>query len=173
MKLSSTILIAAALAAIAGSAIAAPCPLHARALEQFNLFERDLDIKSGVAELVERDVHAEPTDLFAGPQQRHGHRAAIHVLERANRYNDRAVKESKAAEKVQETPDAQERWERIVDHHVGNVSVIKNMISSHQDAASTRHFHPDAARDRERAKGIIDVAKSTIVCAIHDIKYPQ
>ena len=170
MKLSSTILIAAALAAIA---IAAPVPLYPRALEQFHSFERGLDVESGVAELVERNKHAEPTNLFAGPQQRHGHRAAISALERAKHYNFVAIKVSKAAEEVQETPDAQERWERIVDHHVGNVSVIKDMISSHRDAASTRHFHPDAARDRERAKGIIDVAKSTIVCAIHDIKYPQ
>ncbi len=45
MKLSSSSLIAAALAAIAGSVIAVPAP-HARPLEQVNLFERDVNIYS-------------------------------------------------------------------------------------------------------------------------------
>jgi len=43
MKLSSISLIASALAATAGNTIAAPGPLHARSLEQGNLFERDID----------------------------------------------------------------------------------------------------------------------------------
>jgi len=45
MRLSSVSLIGAALAAIAGSVIAAPLPLHARALEDINsLSERDVDV---------------------------------------------------------------------------------------------------------------------------------
>jgi len=43
MKLSSISLIASTLAATAGNTIAAPGPLHARSLEQGNLFERDID----------------------------------------------------------------------------------------------------------------------------------
>ena len=57
MKLSSISLIAAALAATAGSAIAVPRPLSAHALEQANLFQRDPDVhhrrKSGTV-LLER-----------------------------------------------------------------------------------------------------------------------
>jgi len=43
MKFSSISLIATALAVIAGSAIAAPSPLYARAIEQVKSFEGDLD----------------------------------------------------------------------------------------------------------------------------------
>jgi len=171
MKLSSTFLIAAAIAAIAGSAIAAPGPLHARALEQFNLFERDLDVESGVAELVERNEHAEPTNLHADHHA--DHRATIRALCQAKSYNYLAIRKSKAAHKVQETLASQERWQRIVDNHEENVPAINDMISSHREAARARHLHPNVAHDQARAEGIIDVAKSTIVCAIHDIKYPQ
>jgi len=62
MKLSSITLTTAALAAIAGSAIAAPCPLRARGLEEVNSFERDLVIyrrKPGIA-VLKRDVDEEP-----------------------------------------------------------------------------------------------------------------
>src|SRR6266568_1991531 len=63
MKLSSISLISAALSA--GSAIAAPGPLRVRALEQVNLFERDLDVyPCELVSVLERDVDAEPVDLF-------------------------------------------------------------------------------------------------------------
>jgi len=64
MKFSSISLLAAALAAIAGGAMAAPGLPYARALEQVNTFERDLDVyprESGVA-VRERDVDVD--DLF-------------------------------------------------------------------------------------------------------------
>jgi len=50
MKLSSVSFIAAVLAGIADSALAAPGPLHARASEDVNSFDgRDLDVYSGLA----------------------------------------------------------------------------------------------------------------------------
>ena len=67
MKLSSISLVVAALAAIAGIAIAAPGPLHARALETIDSFgERDVDVNSHelrLTLLVEREVDSD--DLFA------------------------------------------------------------------------------------------------------------
>jgi len=64
MRLPSVSLIAAAFAAIAGSALAAPGPLHARALEDVNSFiERDVDIyirESGL--LLERELDGEFVD---------------------------------------------------------------------------------------------------------------
>jgi len=57
MKLSSVSLIIAALAAIAGSTVAAPGPLHARALEDVNSFsERDVDVYSRESGLAQREV---------------------------------------------------------------------------------------------------------------------
>jgi len=82
MRLSSVSLIAAALAATAGSVMAAPRPLHARALEDVNsLSERDVDVhsrESGLA-LLEREVDDEfGNDLFirTDPNDRARHIAA-------------------------------------------------------------------------------------------------
>jgi len=74
MKLSSVSLVVTALAAIAGSAIAAPSPLHARNLEAINSFgERDVNVngrKSRLA-LLERELDSEFVDkLFARGRQK-------------------------------------------------------------------------------------------------------
>jgi len=63
MKLSPISLIAAALAATAGCAIAIPRPLHAYALEQVNSFQRDLDVhrRESAVVALERNV-AKPVD---------------------------------------------------------------------------------------------------------------
>ena len=68
MKLSSTSLIAATLTAITCSAIATPVPLHARALQQF-----DIEISSREAEvaLVEREVYGELVDNLFTRQAKH------------------------------------------------------------------------------------------------------
>jgi len=66
MKLSSASLVVTALAAIAGSAIAAPSPLHARTLEAINSFgERDVDVNDRLA-LLERELSdSDFVNLFA------------------------------------------------------------------------------------------------------------
>jgi len=59
MKLSSVSLVVTTLAAMAGSAIAAPGPLHARALDTINSFGgRDVDVngRESVLALLEREV---------------------------------------------------------------------------------------------------------------------
>jgi len=65
MKLSSISLVVTAIAAIAGSAIAAPGPAYARALDAINSFdERDVDVnrrESGLA-LLEREIDNEVVD---------------------------------------------------------------------------------------------------------------
>jgi len=65
MKLSSISLVATAIAAIAGSGIAAPGPLHARALDVTNSFDdRDVEVnsrESGLA-LLEREIDNEVVD---------------------------------------------------------------------------------------------------------------
>ena len=73
MKLSSTSLIAATLAAITCSAIATPVPLHARALQQLNSFDIEIYNREAEVALVEREVYGEPVDnLFTRqPPTRH------------------------------------------------------------------------------------------------------
>jgi len=62
MKLSSTYLITAILAAITCSAIATPVPLHARALQQLNSFDIQIYNREAEVALVEREVYGEPVD---------------------------------------------------------------------------------------------------------------
>jgi len=71
MKLSSVSLVVTALAAIAGSAIAAPSPLHARTLEAINSFgERDVDVNDRLA-LLERELSdSDFVNLFARGRQK-------------------------------------------------------------------------------------------------------
>ena len=90
MKLSSISCIAAALAAIAGCAITAT-PFYARALDQVNSFERDLDVHPReFRALLERDTDGEPVEhlfkRFTGklPHQINHAKTAI-VLKRARK----------------------------------------------------------------------------------------
>ena len=72
MRLSSISLIATALAAIAGSVIAAPRPLHVRALEDINsLSERNVDVysrESRLALLERRDSSSKPQEAADAAQ---------------------------------------------------------------------------------------------------------
>ena len=107
MKLSSISLITAALAAIAGSVFAAPCPLYARALENVNsLSERD-DVYSrgsGLA-LPEREVDDEfNDDLFIRTKSEaaEAHDSAAEAGSAAKRLTTR-LEATKAREKAEQT----------------------------------------------------------------------
>jgi len=91
MKLSSVSLIIAALAAIAGSTVAAPGPLHARALEDVNSFsERDVDVYS-------RESGLEVDHLFTRQSPETADKAAEEAV-RAAKAHEQAVKAAKAHE---------------------------------------------------------------------------
>jgi len=80
MKLSSiSLTIAAALAAIAGSVIAAPIPVHERALEQVDIFRRGT-----FPHLVAAEAHGRAADALQLAVEAHQN-AAIHTTGREQR----------------------------------------------------------------------------------------
>jgi len=107
MKPSSVSLIATALAAIAGSSIAAPGPLHARALEDVNSFsERDVDVysrESGLA-LLEHKVDGGSVDnLFIRASIADGCRQAAAAHDTAEAHKREAARKARGvAEKAEE-----------------------------------------------------------------------
>jgi len=110
MRLSSVSLIAAALTAIAGSVIAVPGPLHARALEDVNsLSKRDIDVYSrefGLS-LLEREVDDEfGADLFT----RTSHSEAAEACDKAAQVHSEIAKEEKEASKMAKEAAAK-AWE--------------------------------------------------------------
>ena len=112
MRLSSVSLIAAALTAIAGSVIAVPGPLHARALEDVNLLaKRDIDVYSRESQtglsLLEREVDNEfGDDLFI----RDSHSEAAKACDKAAQARSEVAEEAKKAMKIAEEAAAK-AWE--------------------------------------------------------------
>jgi len=179
MKLSSTIFIAAALAAIAGSAIAAPSPLYVRALGQFNSFEPVYPRESGTA-VLERDVvDGEPADgLFARALSAHqrDHIATARVLARAARDNRVASETSKTAGSQQHSSSVEKEYRQISESHVDAIRDIVPLIKAHKRAARSRgitSLHASVEDHQQRAKDSIEESKSTIRLALHEIRHPQ
>src|SRR6266498_726601 len=65
MKFSSISLITTALAAIASNAITAPGPLRARAPEEVNFLERDLDLYRRLLKPFHQEVHKQTVPFLA------------------------------------------------------------------------------------------------------------
>ena len=180
MKLSSTIFIAAALAAIAGSAIAAPSPLYVRALGQFNSFEPVYPRESGTA-VLERDVDGEPVDsLFARSlsytRYQRDHIATARVLMRAALYNHVASRMSNTAGSLQRSPSVKEEYRLISESHGHAIRDIVPLIIDHIHAASSpdrTRLHASVTDHQQRASDSIAESQSTIDLAWDEIQHPQ
>ena len=178
MKFSSISLIAAALSAIAGSTIAAPVPLWARALEQVNSFERDLDVyppsRKSVA-ILERNVDAEPVDLFTRftgklPHQKH-HNDLANEIEESAAHARKGYALAKLAGSMGSSHE-KARWKGVADELERKAEVLAMMKTIHQhlgsqphetslyqDIVSDRRFADDA---RQRANEAIEAARPLV-----------
>ena len=137
MKLSSISCIAAALAAIAGSTIAAPAPLCARAFERVNSFEHGLDVypcESWVA-VIERDLDGEPVDnLFTRAlhltSYQTAHKNVANLLEGSETLNREAAR-------VAVDPETRRS-------HEAHVTTLGHLKTLHAEAAAEgSQYNPD------------------------------
>jgi len=95
MQLLSISYIAAALAAIAGSAMAAPVPFYARDLEQVDSFERNLGVNLRES-CVERDVDVDLFTRFINPAPHQlDHFKLAKSLVKSKNYNMLAIEVAK------------------------------------------------------------------------------
>jgi len=149
MKFSFVSLIAAALAGTAGSAIAAPCPLHARALEAV-INERDLNVYSGLA-LLEREIGDEFVDgLFTRTSAQEGahlsaeanYQAAL-AHETAEKNNDHAYEVTNDgkfyAAAYKHRKEVKSHVDKGDDHAKDRDAIAKNKATKAQIARSHRH----------------------------------
>ena len=175
MKFSSISLIA-----VAGSVIAAPCPLYTRALERLNSFERDLDVdpRESVVAVLERDVDGDPVDdLFARSvvgRHQGGHNRAAEHLQAAIKANERAARYAAQAAKVQSTPDEIQYWEGESRKHENSVATLQNLYSSHTQAArlsSATDLHRDVDHAIQIATESTRLAALTTMEAKHVIRH--
>ena len=112
MKLSSISLIASALIAISGSAIAAPAPLCA--LEQVNSFKRNID--------------GEPVDdLFTRAERHENPDKAASLLLRGADQQFKAAKKAQRTAKKQDTPAKQEYWRNVAEQHKQTAHSLKDI----------------------------------------------
>jgi len=158
--------ISLALAAIAGSAIAAPDPLYARALEKVNWFERDLDFyprESGVA-VLERNVDGEPVDaVFTRSEY-----IPLHKIDhsRVARYAETTMEALEiAADQALHAADCdtgrKEHWEAESGKHRRKINDFVTMNQGHDRAANLQdrtNLH-DMVHEHER------LAKETTLSA--------
>jgi len=175
MKFSSISLIAAALSAIAGSTIAAPVPLWARALEQVNSFERDLDVyppsRKSVA-ILERNVDAEPVDLFRRftgklPHQKH-HNDFANEIEESAAHVRKGYTLAKLAGSMGSSRQ-KARWKNVADELESKAEALVMMKSIHQNLGSLPHetlLHQEIVSDRR----FVDQAKQRATKAIEDAR---
>jgi len=168
MKFSSISLIAAALSAIAGSTIAAPVPLWARALEQVNSFERDLDVyppsRKSVA-ILERN---EPVDLFRRftgklPHQKHHNDLVIEIKEAATLVR-KGYTLAKCASSMGSSRE-KARWKGVADELESKAGALASLKSIHQDLGSQQHEnsqHQNIVSDRHLVDQIRQRATTVI-----------
>ena len=171
MKLSSISLIVSALAAFSGSAVAAPAPLYARALEQVNSFERDLDVyprESWVA-VLERDIDVEPVDdLFARAQRHENPDRAAELLQSGVKHHTDAAEFARSAAKKQVTTAKQEEWNNIAGNHEQSAQSLKSI------RADKHTYHKDTVAGAMRLGGNnIGHAKNSMKAAQKAILNPK
>ena len=154
MKFSSISLIATALAVIAGSAIAAPSPLYARAIEQVKSFEGDLDGEP-VNDLSIRSV-----------TEHHCHsQAALHA-EKAMNTNIKAADWALAA--ADWDAGRGEDWLKMSGAHRREANRFVSMQQHHAHRATLPHGTTDRAtanRDGRDAMQSTQLAEWTIRAA--------
>ena len=181
MKFSSISLTAAALAAILGSALAAPGPLYMRALEQINSFGRDLDVflcESEVA-VLERDIDGEPvdgSDLFIRSVTvgRHqvDHSSAVRAIQVAIDTGLEAARQALKAYEVLSDPDDKQYWLHVYHHHRDTVQRFLRMRGPHAHAATLSRpteLHAIANQIETTALRSTQDAQETIEKADHAI----
>ena len=180
MKFASISLIAAALAAIAGSAIAAPDPLYARALEKVNWFERDLDFYprgSGVA-VLERNVDGEPVDaVFTRsediPQHKIDHSRVARWAETTMKALEIAADRALHAADCDSDTVQKEHWKAESRKHRRKINNFVTMNRDHERAANLQdrtnlynmvHEHKELAKATTLSAAVLMVdAKKAIL----------
>jgi len=165
MKLSSITLITTALAAIPGT-VAAPGPLHARAMERINSFERDVD--NLFARLVEPppQPHHKPNIRAA---QASGHAAKLNL---------QAAQAADAASCKQSTEKAREGWKDMKILHTTLAEALTTEERSCRNAAlSTEvpkgHDITNANLQLAKAREASIIAKDTKKKARKAKKHPE
>ena len=127
MKFSSISLIVATIVAVAGNTIAAPGPLHARALEEL---ERDLDVyRRGSRVVDEQPVD----DLFtrSSTDYHHAHSVVACALRISADANHQAADDARQASKDADTAYERERW--------GDVSNLRRRIAKALEKKHLEH----------------------------------
>jgi len=142
MKL-SMFTIAATLAAIAGNVIAAPGPLHPRALEDANTFEGNSYLYRRLLDYVE---HHQQDHLQTG-----------RALKDAKLAHRRASKDAKGAAYVEHWRNQLEsakRWEDLTKHHAAMAVQWRTLGKAHKRAAKDSQkteLHQNVEWDRQQA----------------------
>jgi len=114
MKLFSVSLVITTLAAIAGSAIAAPGPLHARALDTVNsLGGRDVDVNGRESDLALLEREVEFVDELSTRDNRPHHEGAGMAAEA----HGTAASAWKAVERASLHPDQAAEAQKNAEHH--------------------------------------------------------
>ena len=168
MKFSSISLIAAA---IAGSAIAAPGPLCARALEQVNSLGRDLDVypREWVA-VQKHDVDGEHIDLFTRAALKHQveHHRVVGHLQDAIVAHHKAANWAHAAYQMylaQGLIPQSDSWYDSYIRHLQTAQSLGPMHTNHLNAANspqTTNLHASVNQHWEFAKQKKEEAAETI-----------
>jgi len=158
MKFSSVSLIAAALAGIAGTAVAAP--LHAHALEAVNSFEeRDLDVYSGLA-LLERKVDDDSLFTRADISPEEGARLLAKANRVAKKARSAAILDNRRAYEV--TGDFSFQIE--ADKHYPKANEHRSLVLQHkkdQRAIAGEIATPSQIKRSENHKAGVRKAKAS------------
>src|SRR6266508_1197346 len=137
MRLSVTI--AATLAAITGSINATPGLLHARALEQVNSFERDVDIYS-------RNDNHQVLHRRTASKVQHGISATREAIQRIQSAIDHGP------------PHEQEMWSDHKTRQTKTHDELVEMHKAHSDAAKQEHPTDLVGKVREASKHAGEIA---------------
>jgi len=138
MKFSSISLIVATIVAVAGNTIAAPGPLHARALEEL---ERDLDIyRRGSRVVDEQPVD----DLFtrSSTDYHHAHSVVAHATRISADANHQAADDARQASKDADTAHEKEKWNQVSDMRRAIAKALERDHLEHTLAKRIPHRTP-------------------------------
>jgi len=152
MKFLFSSLIVAAVAAIAGSLIAAPSPLHARAMEQVNSFDSEHDV----------DIYIRQP-LLKLVDHHNDHYITARVLRRASMANHKAAEDARNTADVM-PESGREGWLRQSKKHTAMANWYADMYYEHMAAIQepTRtELHREVHSDRNNAFDGIKYAEST------------
>jgi len=175
MQLLSISYIAAALAAIAGSAMAAPVPFYARDLEQVDSFERNLDVNLRES-CVERDVDVDLFTRFINPAPHQlDHFKLAKSLVKSKNYNMLAIEVAKNhMTSPSLSPAGRKRWKTRFNNHRAYITNLNQMKMLHLVAASSPYnadLHLQIPEHKQEARDGKAYARATITRGLAVVRH--